>query len=217
MIKNVYSLMFVCIGAFLLNGCMRSGSRPPEAGDTLLNHENARRRSSGKGGEGSDSFSHKGRHSKDLYARGFDGEGHDLLSERDPHLSLLGAGNFGVPVYLDSSRLLKTTFFDFDDASLSPESRQVLKGFVAEVSLESPAHKILVVGRADWFGSEDYNMSLGDRRARAVVNYLTSLGVGASHMELRSRGKLDATPGRDGDSKSLSAKDRRVDIYRLWD
>lgn len=211
--KNLHFVFAAGMCALSLTGCT-SPSRPPEAQDTLLHHETASRAPRKPFDDLARSQAQKG--PKDVYARGLDEEDGELLSQRSEGVSLWGEGSEQLPVYMDDSRVLKTAFFGFDESSLSAESRQALKALVRELPLGDPSAKILVVGRADWFGSEDYNMSLGDRRARSVLSYLTAIGVPASRMELLSRGKLDATPGKVGDAKSLSAQDRRADIYKLW-
>lgn len=68
--------------------------------------------------------------------------------------------------------------------------------------------KVLLVGRADPRGEDDYNLALGGRRASAVQDALRSLGVDKSRLDLTSRGELDA---KGTDEKSW-AEDRRVDI-----
>ena len=68
--------------------------------------------------------------------------------------------------------------------------------------------RVLLVGRADPRGTEDYNLALGGRRAGSVQEALESLGVSSSQLDTSSRGALDAT----GTNRVGWAKDRRVDI-----
>jgi peptidoglycan-associated lipoprotein len=65
-----------------------------------------------------------------------------------------------------------------------------------------------LVGRADPRGEEEYNMTLGERRAESVVHYLTQLGVAESRLPVTSRGALDAQ----GHDEATWAVDRRVDL-----
>ena len=99
--------------------------------------------------------------------------------------------------------------FDTDKDDLAPEDRAVLdqladclmKGALKDKSLN-------LVGRADPRGTEEYNLSLGSRRAGTVSGYLVRLGVGEPRLAVNTRGSLDAT----GTDESGWSKDRRVDI-----
>lgn len=68
--------------------------------------------------------------------------------------------------------------------------------------------RVLLTGHTDPRGDDDYNMSLGGRRAEAVKNAVTAFGVGGDRVEVTSRGKTDA---KGTDEESWTA-DRRVDI-----
>lgn len=102
--------------------------------------------------------------------------------------------------------------FDFDQNAILPEDRDVLAK-VAQCLTTGPlkGRNIRLVGRADPRGEKEYNMSLGERRANAVVKYLTALGVAAPQMSETSRGALDATGG----DEAAWREDRRVDIDLL--
>ena len=115
------------------------------------------------------------------------------------------------------ARLCNVTFdnvdrapkFDFDEAALMPQDRDVLEQ-VAKCVTTGPlrGRKLALVGRADPRGETEYNMVLGDHRADAVHVYLARLGVGINAMSKTSRGELDAE-GKDDDTWQ---RDRRVDI-----
>jgi peptidoglycan-associated lipoprotein len=99
--------------------------------------------------------------------------------------------------------------FDYDHIDLTNEDRNVLAQ-VADCITKGPlkGHKLSLVGRADPRGTEEYNLSLGDRRARTVEQYLEHLGVGSQLIDAKTRGALDAS-GRDDSSYGV---DRRVDV-----
>ena len=67
-------------------------------------------------------------------------------------------------------------------------------------------------GHCDWYGTEDYNLALGDRRANSARDYLTTLGIGIDRIDTLSKGSLEATAGL---SKSESGQDRRVELIIL--
>lgn len=99
--------------------------------------------------------------------------------------------------------------FDYDDADLQPEDRDVLEQ-VARCVTTGPlkGRQLSLVGRCDPRGEVEYNMVLGDYRAESVHDYLAKLGVDPQTMAKTSRGELDAE-GKDEDGWR---RDRRVDI-----
>ena len=52
-----------------------------------------------------------------------------------------------------------------------------------------PSTKIMVEGHCDSRGTPEYNLALGDRRAKAVQDYLVSLGLTADRVQIVSKGK----------------------------
>jgi peptidoglycan-associated lipoprotein len=99
--------------------------------------------------------------------------------------------------------------FDYDQFQLLPEDRNVLDQ-VATCITSGPlkGRRVHLIGRADPRGTSEYNLALGDRRARTVVDYLTHLGVATSQVATSTRGALDAS-GTDEGSWQV---DRRVDL-----
>ena len=99
--------------------------------------------------------------------------------------------------------------FDFDEATIAPEDRDLLSAIARCVS-DGPLRgaTLALIGRADPRGEGEYNMGLGELRADSVERYLHDLGVHPDHVHATSRGKLDAT----GTDEETWAKDRRVDI-----
>src|SRR5690242_5416562 len=67
-------------------------------------------------------------------------------------------------------------YFDFDSADLSTGTRDTLVAD-AHCLQAHPDRTVELVGATDPRGTEEYNLALGDRRARAVASYLESLGV----------------------------------------
>ncbi len=90
-------------------------------------------------------------------------------------------------------RIIKNVkiLFDFDKADLRDDARDILDKAMYTLQ-HNPKADILITGNADIRGSEQYNQKLGERRASAVENYLTQLGLGSARIRILSRGKLDA-------------------------
>jgi peptidoglycan-associated lipoprotein len=102
----------------------------------------------------------------------------------------------------------QTVYFDFDKSDVKASEREKLKS-AKEYLDKNPTHRLLLEGHADWRGTSEYNLSLGDRRANAAKKYLLSLGVAAAKLETLSKGSLEAAKNADD---ATMAKDRRVDL-----
>lgn len=102
--------------------------------------------------------------------------------------------------------------FDFDSEALTQPEKDVLES-IAKCLTTGPlkGRSVALVGRADPRGEQEYNMSLGARRARSVHGFLAQLGVPDGKMRETSRGELDAT----GTDESGWRRDRRVDVKLL--
>ncbi len=69
-------------------------------------------------------------------------------------------------------------FFDFDRYSLRPEALRLLDDAVAKLQA-NPDKQLIIEGHTCSIGTAEYNLALGERRATAVREYLTSRGVGS--------------------------------------
>ena len=99
--------------------------------------------------------------------------------------------------------------FAYDKDELADDDKAVLDQIA--VCLTKGALKgkaISLIGRADPRGTEEYNLSLGSRRATSVGTYLQRLGVGQPQLAVTTRGALDAT----GTDETGWQQDRRVDL-----
>ena len=89
--------------------------------------------------------------------------------------------------------------FDFDRYSLRPEATRVLDEAVTALR-EDPTLRIQMEGHTCNIGTAEYNLALGDRRATAVRDYLTSRGVDGGPVDdgqLRRRAaRSTTTPGK---------------------
>lgn len=87
---------------------------------------------------------------------------------------------------------LNDALFDFDKSTIRSDASTVLKadvGVIRDILANYPNQKLLVEGNADERGSEEYNLALGDRRARAAQEFLVSMGIPAAQLSLVSYGK----------------------------
>jgi peptidoglycan-associated lipoprotein len=73
------------------------------------------------------------------------------------------------------------TYFAFDQYDLSTKAKTKLNK-IADVLVKYPKQKVRITGNTDPIGSDDYNFTLGQKRADAVSNYLQSQGVGQNQV-----------------------------------
>jgi peptidoglycan-associated lipoprotein len=85
-------------------------------------------------------------------------------------------------------RSVKDAYFDYDKADIRPDARDALTQ-TAQFLRSYPQLKVVIEGHCDERGSTEYNLALGDRRAAAAKQFLTSLGISADRMETVSYGK----------------------------
>lgn len=83
---------------------------------------------------------------------------------------------------------LRDVFFGYDSWTISEEGRQAL-GRDAEWMKVNPSAAVKVEGHCDERGTSAYNLVLGEKRAKAVRNYMVELGVSANRLSVVSYGK----------------------------
>ncbi len=83
---------------------------------------------------------------------------------------------------------LRDIHFDFDRFDLTPEARSVLADNAAWLE-SNPGTAVMIEGHCDERGSTEYNVALGDRRAKSAMNYLVNLGISASRISTISYGE----------------------------
>lgn len=99
--------------------------------------------------------------------------------------------------------------FDVASYSLKPEFRATLTQ-IAQSMNQYPNSLIDVYGHTDSTGSDAYNQTLSENRARTVANYLTMQGVSASR--IRSQGMGETMPIADNATEEGRRRNRRVEI-----
>lgn len=99
--------------------------------------------------------------------------------------------------------------FGFDSAELAGPSEEALTEN-AGILRAYPQLHVQLEGHADHHGTEDYNLALGERRARAAHKFLAAMGAPKAQMKLVTYGEERPLVGK-GDKESVAA-DRRVDF-----
>jgi peptidoglycan-associated lipoprotein len=86
------------------------------------------------------------------------------------------------------SSALKDVYFDFDKSDIRPDAERALDADATWMK-RNPGYLVLIEGHCDERGTNEYNLALGERRARATMNYLVSHGIGASRLTIVSYGE----------------------------
>ena len=92
------------------------------------------------------------------------------------------------PSEFSSNPNLKTVYFDFDKYDIRPDDAKTLDGDAAWLKANAN-NLVLIEGHCDERGTNEYNLALGERRAKAAMNYLVAQGVQASRITIISYGK----------------------------
>ena len=90
--------------------------------------------------------------------------------------------------------------FDYDSSAVRPSDLPKVE-LVAQHLIQNPTHKLLIEGHCDERGTEDYNVSLGERRALAVLDELLRLGISQDRLRTTSYG--EKVPLMDGLTEAL--------------
>jgi peptidoglycan-associated lipoprotein len=83
---------------------------------------------------------------------------------------------------------LKDVYFDFDKYDIRPDAGKILDANATWLKA-NPRNLLLIEGHCDERGTAEYNLALGERRAKSTMNYLVGQGVAASRITVISYGK----------------------------
>lgn len=115
-----------------------------------------------------------------------------------------------VEVTEDRIEIHEKIQFDFDKATIKPESHDLLNE-VAQVIKDNPhIHELSIEGHTSSEGSDKYNQDLSERRAASVRQYLVEHGI--PEEKLTSKGWGEAKPIADNETAAGKEKNRRVEF-----
>ena len=97
-------------------------------------------------------------------------------------------------------------YFDFDDASIRPDAREILKDKV-EWLKTNPGVSVTIEGHCDERGTEAYNIALGERRAQSIKTFLITAGINNNRLSTISYG--EEKPLDQGHTEAAWTKNRR--------
>jgi peptidoglycan-associated lipoprotein len=108
---------------------------------------------------------------------------------------------------------LEDALFDYDRATIRSDATAALRddvGVIRDILANYPNQKLVVEGHADERGSAEYNMALGDKRARAAEEFLTTMGIPQVQLKVISYGK--ERPVCTDQSEQCYQKNRRAHV-----
>ncbi|MCR4396518.1 MAG: peptidoglycan-associated lipoprotein Pal [Candidatus Saccharicenans sp.] len=108
---------------------------------------------------------------------------------------------------INQEKPLAMIHFDYDKYNIRPDAVLVLEANARWLK-KFPTVKILIEGHCDERGTEEYNLSLGEKRAKSTMEYLESLGISADIIRIISYGK--SQPLDPGHDETAWAKNRRA-------
>ena len=111
---------------------------------------------------------------------------------------------------IGSNGIGKVIFFDYDSFVVKPEFENVIRAH-AEFLIANPKSKVSIEGHTEARGGYEYNLSLAQRRTKAVKIILLRLNVSESQIEAVSFGSTK--PAAQGDDEAAFAKNRRVEFF----
>jgi peptidoglycan-associated lipoprotein len=131
------------------------------------------------------------------------------FDQKNPNEGTFDENGGGKLDKLNAQGILKPIHFDFDAAELRPDALQTLNDDAARIRENAP-FGVRVEGHCDERGTSEYNLALGDRRARAARDYLVSLGIPAGRLRTISYGK--ERPVDPGHNEEAWSKNRRAEF-----
>ena len=89
---------------------------------------------------------------------------------------------------INKPQVVENIFYDFDKATLRPESKEALDEVVTMMN-ENPHITIEMGSHTDRWGSDEYNVALSERRAQSVIDYLVNAGISEERLSPKGYGE----------------------------
>ena len=104
---------------------------------------------------------------------------------------------------------VRTIYFEYDSSEISSDYRSTVEAHSLYLQ-QNPSTSVILEGHGDERGSREYNLALGERRAKAVKQQMLLLGANSNQIRLVSYG--EEKPASDGHDESSWQQNRRVEI-----
>jgi len=134
------------------------------------------------------------------------------FKESQPEAEAVKESSSSLAEKLNAQGVLKRIHFDFDKYDLRADAIRTL-GDDASTMKQYAQFKVRIEGHCDERGTVEYNLALGDKRARATRDYLVSLGTPTQRLRIISYGK--ERPIEPGHNEDAWAANRRAELVFL--
>lgn len=125
----------------------------------------------------------------------------------EPKEKVLQEGEITDETIVEITRQLQPVFYDYNRADIREDQIPALQNN-ARVLKQFAAANVLVEGHCDERGTDEYNLALGERRAKAAKDYLVSLGIDDGRMNTISYG--ESKPFAEGHNETAWQQNRRA-------
>ncbi len=134
-------------------------------------------------------------------------QGHRRAGPRQRRARREGAGGAAIGAGERAAFENEDIYFSYDSSSLTPQAQDILRKKAAFLKT-SASLKVTIEGHCDERGTNEYNLALGEARARSAKAFLTDLGISASRIATISYG--EERPLAKGQGEDAYAKNRRA-------
>jgi len=194
------TLLALAIGTLLLSACSDSDEKDTSLTDGSQNDTSGINDASTSGlNKGA------GLNGSEMNGSGMNGSGMNGMSGNGDYASTLG------PEFNDPNNPLskRTVYFMLDSSEVMPDFIPVIAAH-AQYLIANPSQHITLEGNADERGSREYNIALGEQRAKSVASMMKVKGVSENQLQLVSYG--EEKPAALGNDESAWEQNRRVEI-----
>jgi peptidoglycan-associated lipoprotein len=122
-----------------------------------------------------------------------------------------GTAKAGTATSAQGAELKRSVYYEFDSYDVKPEYRALVESH-ARWLRANPTARLTIEGNTDEWGSREYNVALGQRRAESVTKMMVLMGVKPEQIEAISFGK--EKPRDTGHSEAAWAENRRSDFSK---
>lgn len=134
------------------------------------------------------------------------------FKEAAPQSETMRESDLSLSEKLNAQGILKRVHYDFDKYDLRPDAIRTLGDNAARIRQYSQ-FRVRLEGHCDERGTVEYNLALGEKRARAARDYLVSLGIPSKRFSVISYGK--ERPSDPGHNEEAWSQNRRAELIFL--
>ena len=211
--KIIWSLLIVCLLAACASGVKLSDVPVEDKSGAQVN--NSQGKDADKASKSANSSSSSAGASSSSNAANNSNVGTATASNLPEAKQPTAPASVNAPAAADAgiagpANAAKVIYFDYDSYIVKPEFQAVIEGH-AQFLKSSQRARVSIEGHTDERGSREYNLALGQKRADAVRQSLTLLGVSAAQIESVSFG--EEKPAVAGSDEAAYAKNRRAEFF----